>query len=169
MNYAILAVSNWLHLLATVVWIGGIVLILMVVLPGAKEALEQPVVGKLMEAITKRFTPLANTSIVVIVLTGLALAFFDKNLLGSGKFSSTWSLVVIGKHLIVAPMIVIHFYRSLVLSPKIKRLSVEQAGSYAGKLSPNLPKLQRLSLNLIWVNLSLGILVLLLSGMAAAI
>ena len=55
MSLFIFSLSHFLHLLATVVWIGGIVMILLVILPGAKTALESaPMVSKLMKEITKR-------------------------------------------------------------------------------------------------------------------
>ena len=61
MNILILSFSHFFHLLATVVWIGGIVMILLVILPGAKTALESlPIQGKLMKDVVKRFTPMAN-------------------------------------------------------------------------------------------------------------
>jgi len=40
MNPLILTLSHFFHLLATVIWIGGIILILLVILPSAKVALE---------------------------------------------------------------------------------------------------------------------------------
>jgi uncharacterized membrane protein len=67
MNLFISTLSHFLHLLATVVWIGGIVMILLVILPGARAALESPpMIGRLMKAITRRFTPMANISILDI-------------------------------------------------------------------------------------------------------
>jgi uncharacterized membrane protein len=50
MNPLILTLSHFFHLLATVIWIGGIILILLVILQSAKVALESaPVVGRLMQ------------------------------------------------------------------------------------------------------------------------
>jgi len=51
MKEVLLVLGVWIHLFASVVWIGGIFFILFVALPGAKETLEQP--GKLMGALSK--------------------------------------------------------------------------------------------------------------------
>ena len=53
---------------------------LFVILPGSKTALESPAVaGKLMKEIAKRFTPIANISIILIIVTGIIMYFYDKN------------------------------------------------------------------------------------------
>jgi uncharacterized membrane protein len=75
MNLIILSFSRFFHLLATVMWIGGIVMIILVILPGAKATLESAsMVKSLMKDISKRFTPMANISILVLILflTGIS-------------------------------------------------------------------------------------------------
>lgn len=65
MDLWILALRNFIHTLGTVVRIGGILITLLVILPGAKTALKlQFLVGKLMKGDAKRFTPMANISIL---------------------------------------------------------------------------------------------------------
>ena len=153
MKELILAASYWLHLIATVVWIGGIFFILFIAIPSAKQVLGAEA-GKLMGEISKRFTPLANYSIIFLIVTGLALTGFNKQFLGIGNFGNNWTLTLTLKHVLVLGMIIIHFYRGLMLTPKIARTE-----SASVKTS-----LQRFSLNLVIVNFYLGILVLLFSG-----
>ena len=157
MREIILAVSYWLHLTATVVWIGGIAFILFIAIPSAKQVLGADA-GKLMGEISKRFTPIANYSIIFIVVTGAALTGFNKQFSGIGNFGNSWSLSLIMKHVLVFVMVAIHFYRGLVLAPKIAR--TEPAAEKA--------LLQKLSLNLVKVNFCLGVIVLLLSGIMSA-
>jgi hypothetical protein len=52
-------------------------------------------------------------------------AFYDKNFTNILDFRNHWNQVMILKHLFVASMIIIHFYRGLILNPKIGRLSAE--------------------------------------------
>lgn len=145
-------ISYWLHLVAAVVWIGGIFFILFIALPSAKQVLGIES-GKLMGEISKRFTPLANYSILILALTGIALTWFDKRFSGIGIPKNNWTLVLILKHIIVLGMVIIHFYRGLVLNPRIGKI----------ELSVKKTLLQRLSLNLVKINLALGLIVLLLS------
>ncbi len=74
MDLWILSLSHFLHISATVIWIGGIFMTLLVILPGSKAALESaPLVGKLMKEVGQRFTPLANMSILILIVSGFIL------------------------------------------------------------------------------------------------
>ena len=158
MREIILVVSYWLHLTATVVWIGGIAFILFIAIPSAKQVLGADA-GKLMGEISKRFTPIANYSIIFIIVTGVALTGFNKQFSGIGNVGNSWSLTLIMKHVLVFVMVAVHFYRGLILAPKIARTE-----TVSEKTS-----LQKLSLNLVKVNFCLGAIVLLLSGIMSVI
>lgn len=153
MRELILVTSYWIHLVATVIWIGGITFILFIAIPSAKQVLGADA-GKLMGEIAKRFTPLANYSIALMVITGIALTGLNKEFSEFGILKNNWTMVLTLKHILVFGMIVIHFYRGLALVPKIMR-----AASDTEKAT-----LQKLSMNLVKVNFGLGMLVLLLSG-----
>lgn len=157
------ALNNFFHLLATVVWIGGIFMILLVILPGAKASLDSaPMISGLMREITKRFTPMANISIVVLIVSGIVAACYDTNSKNILDFRNYWNQMMILKHVFVASMIIIHFYRGLVLNPKIARLSAELEES-------GIAKLKKYSLNLVWINFLLGLAVLILSAIISTI
>jgi uncharacterized membrane protein len=158
MTEVILAASYWVHLVATVIWIGGITFILFIAIPSAKHVLGGEA-GKLMGEISKRFTPVANYSILFLIITGIALTGLNKQFSGIGVFDNKWTLILAIKHIIVLDMVVIHFYRGLALNPKIAR--TESATKKTN--------LQKLSLNLVKVNFCLGIMVLLLSGITSVL
>jgi len=142
----------WLHISATVVWIGGILFILAVALPSSKVVLGAEA-GKMMGEISKRFTPLANYSILLLVVTGVILAGSTENL---SITLMSWSVL---KYILAISMIIIHFYRGLILTPKISKTTDGNK-----KLS-----FQKLSLNLVRVNLTLGIFVVFFSVLNASI
>jgi uncharacterized membrane protein len=171
MSLVIPSLSHFLHLLATAVWIGGIVMILSVTLPGAKAALESsPMVSRLMKEITKRFTPIVNISILVLIFTGVVIAHYEKNFTSVLDFNNTWNVILFIKHLLVALMIVIHFYRGLILNPKIGRLSSQvNESQVTSSLSSQAVKLQRFSLNLVKTNCVLGLIVLLFTGILSSL
>lgn len=156
MREIILVTFYWLHLIATVTWIGGIIFILFIAIPSSKQVLGAES-GKLMGEISKRFTPLVNYSIILLIITGFVLTGFNKQFSGIGDFRNNWTVVLSLKHILVLGMVVIHFYRGLVLAPKIVKTE-----SITEKTS-----LQKLSLNLVKVNFYAGLLVLLLSGVTS--
>ena len=166
-----LGLSHFLHLLATAVWIGGIWMILLVMLPSAKATLESaPMIGRLMKEITRRFTPMANISILVLIATGAFIAYYKEGFSGFADLSNPWSITMLAKHLLVALMIVVHLYRGLILNPKIGRLSSQMNETQSAASLPSLTaKLQRFSLNLVKTNLVLGLIVLLLTGISSSL
>ena len=145
--------SYWLHSIATVVWLGGITFILFILIPSAKQVLDVEA-GKLMGDISKRFTPIANYSIILLIVTGVVLTAVNRRFSEISNFGNNWSLGLIVKHVLVLGMVVVHFYRGLVLAPRIAR-----AEPTSEKAS-----LQKLSLHLVKLNFCLGLIVLLFSG-----
>jgi uncharacterized membrane protein len=153
MKETILVASHWLHLMASVIWIGGVAAIVLVVMPSGKKV-PGGETRELMGEVSKRFTPLANASIAVLILTGLALTLMDGQ---SAKASSGRSLYPVLKHLLVSAMVIIHFYRGLILAPGIGKTTSEASRE----------ALQRLSLRLVKTNLIFAAAVLLVSAIVA--
>jgi uncharacterized membrane protein len=171
MSLFILSLGHFLHLLATVIWLGGIIMILLVILPGAKVSLESaPLIKKLMKEITKRFTPMANISILVLIVTGLFIGHYENKSTSLLDFNTPLNTVMFLKHFLVALMVIVHFYRGLVLNPKIGKLSRKIIESKAtSPLSSRVQRLQKFSLDLVKVNFALGVLVLLVTGISSSL
>lgn len=145
------AVFVWLHLLSAVVWVGGIFFIIFVAMPSSRLSLG-PEAGKLMGAVSKRFTPLANYSILVLAVTGVALIL--KGYFSGAVFTEgNRSLILSAKVVLGFGMIAVHFYRGLFLGPRIVRTEAP-----AQKTA-----LQRLSIALVKLNLVLGVMIMLLA------
>jgi uncharacterized membrane protein len=115
-----------------------------------------------MGAISKRFAPLANISILLILVTGILMSLLLHTSSEFASLTSRWSQTLSLKIIIALIMTVVHFYRGLVLTPRTAKLTSE------GVHSEQVSRLQRLSLNLVKVNLLLGATVLLITGMLYA-
>lgn len=153
MKETILVLSLWFHLLATVIWIGGIAFTLSVILPSARNVMGKEA-GILMKEVSGKFTPMANLSIVLLIVTGVALKLTDNQPSGFEISTEIWTFPFALKLIMVLIMILVHFYRNLVLAPKITRTTLETSNI----------SLQRLSLDLVKVNLIIGFAILLLSS-----
>ena len=143
----------WIHLVATVLWIGGIIFIIFIAIPSSRQVLGAES-GKLMGEISKRFTPLANYSIILLFVSGIVLAGLNNQFSGVRILESNWTMALILKLVLFFSMTAIHFYRGLVLAPKMMRTTTQTEKT----------ALQKLSINLVKVNFTLGLSVLLLSG-----
>ena len=138
-------ITLWIHYLATVMWIGGMAFNLLVLRPSmiVIDQNQRPVLGT---TVLKRFIIFAWLSILVLILTGIPIAFSHvafEDILGT-----TYGIVLLSKHFVTLIMILIVTWVSFVLSVK---------------LAPFAPKPNTI-LILVKTNLSLGILVLLLTA-----
>ena len=64
------AIARALHVLAVVIWIGGVAMVTMVVLPAVRDGDVGPNRVQVFEAIERRFTWPARIATVVVALTG---------------------------------------------------------------------------------------------------
>ncbi|HNS52053.1 MAG TPA: CopD family protein [Anaerolineae bacterium] len=150
----VFAVVVFLHDLFTSVWIGGLITLGVTVLPSARQVLGKgPQMKKLLSAIQKRLSVLVYASIVGLIVTGVLQANRNPAFEGLFRFGSAYSTTLSLKHIAVAVMIGITLLRSLVLSRRHEPLT---------------PSQERLSMGLLLLNLALGIVVLLLTGLSVA-
>ena len=64
-----LTIAFWLHMLATVVWIGGLAAISIFVLPAARKTLDAGAYAALIESIQRRLDPVGWLCLLVLVAT----------------------------------------------------------------------------------------------------
>lgn len=151
------ALVIFLHDFFTVVWVGGLFALALVVLPTALRTWGRgPETRGLMDAIQRRLSPLVYGSIVGLAVTGALLARRSPVYGGLFSFADPYSAVLSLKHLVVLLMVAIALLRSVALR------------SYAGVQSRR-ATVERLKGALLYLNLALGLLVLLLSGFSAAL
>jgi uncharacterized membrane protein len=68
-----MTIALFLHVIADVIWVGGMFLAYMAVRPAAVEVLEPPQRLKLWTGIFRRFFPWVWASVIVILLTGFMM------------------------------------------------------------------------------------------------
>ncbi len=157
-----LAVVNWLHLLATVLWIGGMAVNILVLMPSVKESLEPRIAGGFLASVMKRFRLLVYSSISLLVATGVVIMLFSRSYLGPLQLGNAWSQVLIVKHVFVAVLILLAVYGFEVLAPKVRSVAAQGP-------SPELAGLQKLQMKVATVAFLLGVVILLLTGIATSI
>ena len=149
-------VFMWLHLTATIIWLGGIAFILLVAIPSARLVLRGET-GGLMGEVTRRFTPMANLSILFLFLSGIFLMAINNNIFGETLKEGQGTAMLL-KILLFLLMAGVHFFRGKVLAPRIAKAQSDGEKT----------RLQKLSLNLVWMNLGSGLAVLLISALVGA-
>jgi uncharacterized membrane protein len=158
-----LSLAYWLHMLATVTWIGGLVILAIIVLPAAQRTLDKKAYADILTDIQRRFDPLGWFCLAVLVGTGMFQMSANPNYGGFLSVVDTWSTAILVKHIVFIFMIAVSAYVTWGILPKIRRLAIRQA---RGQEVPNSERLQRQHNRLIRLNLVLAALVLALTAIA---
>lgn len=168
MSQSILAISYFFHLVATVVWIGGLMIMVILVWPEMRRALAgNPALYTMLARMRQRFFPMTNLSLAVLIVTGLIQMTGDSNYEGVLQFTNEWSQVILLKHIAIGGMFVCGMAMQFWVVPVLERVSlvIER-----GKGDPDeWEKLRRREVRLTWINVILGILVLGFTAWATAI
>lgn len=144
-----------LHDLFTAFWIGGLLTTTLTFLPVVKGITDKSgSFKKMMPAYHRRLRIIALVSMVGLWATGLFLSRQSTAFAGLLDFSTTYNVLLSIKHLIIVAMVLIGLYRGFILGRKVDDFTAKEQKLYAG---------------LLIVNTVLGVIVLFLSGISAAI
>ena len=160
-----LALTYWLHLLATVTWIGSLAALSFLVLPAMRRSLSPETQLVFIEAMQRRLEPIAWFSMSLLVLTGLFQMSVNPHYDGFLSISTQWSLAILTKHLLGIVMVVVSAIQTWEVIPAIRRAIVRsKKNNNAGELEA----LRRREVRLLRINFGLSILILLATSFARA-
>ena len=111
-------IINFLHLLATVTWIGGM-LYYNIILKPSLTSIDPSQRGRLLGAVMKRFIFLSWVCIIILVITGLLITPSQMLL----NVASVYGIILTLKHFVILLMIVIGLVITFSLRPKLRSLS----------------------------------------------
>ncbi len=152
----VMAVIYWLHLLATVTWIGSLAAINLLVLPAATQTLKLVDQISFISALQKRLEPWAWFSMGLLLVTGLFQMSANPHYDGFLATSTQWSLAILAKHSLGVIMVVVSAIQTWEVIPSIQRTLMKKEHADAGELA----KLQKREVILLRLNLILSALIL---------
>ena len=145
------AITSFIHTLAGVTWVGGIIYMVLVLLPSL-ETLDSSSAKVLMGGLSKRFTRVAWISIILLIITG-GMQIQPGTLFDFSSQYGTFLTIKLGSVLL---MILIALYITFALFPKVRKLAPapgEEPSAEFVSLQGRLPLLAK-------INVILGILVI---------
>jgi uncharacterized membrane protein len=161
-----LTIAYWLHMLATVLWIGGLTTLAVLVIPSAQSSLESRAYAALLNDIQRRLDPLGWFSLIVLLGSGLFQMSANPNYEGFLSISNRWSIAIFIKHIVFMVMIAASAFLSWGLLPKMRRVAMRLAKGEEDTHESR--TLQRQNKRLLHFNLILAVLVLALTAIARA-
>ena len=168
MSQPLLAINYFFHLIATIIWLGGLVVLLLFVWPTARRVLsDDAAFYALLQRLRQRFVPLTHFSLAVLIVTGLLQMTADSHYEGVLQISNEWSRVILLKHIAIGGMFICGLALQYAVAPALERASllVER-----GKGDPaQRERLLRREVRLTWASVILGLLVLAFTAWATAL
>lgn len=160
-----LVFSYWIHLLATVIWFGSLVVMALAALPALQKG---SVAANSWLALQKQLTPWANISLVLLLITGFIQMTNDVNYTGFLAIDSTWAWAMLVKHLAFGLLAALTIYLQFGLQPAANRIAL------LAEKRPNLAqsekeKLAQREKRVLWLNLLCAIAILFCTAVATAV
>lgn len=152
----ILAIIYWLHMLATVTWIGSLAAINLLVLPASTRTLKLVDQLSFIAALQKRLEPLAWFCMGLLLVTGLFQLSTSPHYDGFLNTSTQWSLAILIKHGLAIVMVVVSAIQTWEVLPAIHRTLMKKEKAEDSELA----KLQKKELLILRLNLLISALIL---------
>lgn len=158
-----LALTYWIHMLATVLWLGSLAVLSLVIIPAMQRSLDAKNQVRLMAAIQKKLDPLGWLSVALLLVTGMFQMSANPNYEGFLAIRGQWASSILIKHIFFLGMIVVSAAQTWWLLPSMQRAMLHQQKSGDLAEVAALQKREKLLLNL---NLVLAILILGMTALA---
>ncbi len=149
-------IMNFLHDLFTALWIGGLAFMVIILTPVVRKYFEEKgEADRFMNKAQKRLKIVVYISIIGLIVTGILLSkqAMTKHFDGPFSFTNDYSTLLSIKHILTIIMVTIAIVKSQILD-RIKAQS---------------KPLKKARMMLIPINLVIGIAILILSGIGAAL
>ena len=111
MTSVLIALSYWLHEMATVVFVGYFVLLAVICLPVLAKIEDR----QALSGISKQSRLWLYASLLVFIVTGTYIMIVDPNYLGFANFGNFWGIVMLTKHILILGMIGMGFWYNAVM------------------------------------------------------
>ena len=156
-KFVVFGVIKSLHDLFTALWIGGILTTAISLMPAIRKSGVKPMpaaLGALNERYQRRLRIVALVSVLGLWITGILLGRQAAGFTGMFQFTTPYGILISVKHLLIFVMVIVAVVRGFVLGGQFDTFS---------------PSKKKLSAGLLMLNSVLGVTVIFLSGISAAI
>ncbi len=149
---------DFLHLMATIAWIGGVFFNFLVVMPTVNKVLDPATTGRFMGALMKRVRVIVYSSLLILFVTGIPMKIASEYYVAIINFDNNWEIVGFIKHVFVGLLAIMAFLSFEIVSPKVAKLAAQGP-------SPALINMKKKQMMLGGLAFLFGIIVIFLSAM----
>jgi len=148
----LVAISTWLHAMATIIWVGYYLFLGLVYLPVLERRLQASALREVLEQVSARLRLYFGASLLIFLVTGTYLMLINDQYRGLGDFfANPWSVLIVAKHVLVLAFLALAVFSERVFMAQIGDQNPEALGRFHWALN---------------INAALGVTVLLLTSIA---
>lgn len=162
-----LALAYWLHIVATVTWIGGLIALSVLVIPAARRTLQPGDYAALLDRLQAGLQRIGWLSLAVLIATGMFQMSAHPAYEGFLALSNVWSVAILIKHILIGLMVLTGAYLTWGIMPSLQRMALLRAAGQNLDAAKDLALHKRES-RVLTINLVLSVVVLLLTAIARA-
>jgi uncharacterized membrane protein len=161
----VLFIAYWLHMLATIAWLGGLSAMLFLVLPAVRRSLTPESRSTFLNQLQNQLNRLGWICLMVLAATGMFQMSSNPNYQGFLAIENSWAVAIFIKHIVIGLMVLVSAYLTWGLLPSLNRLAFKRAAGKAvdAEMAARLEKRERL---ILWISLGLAVVVLALTAWA---
>ena len=156
----LLSFTYGLHIIATVVWAGGLTTLLLFVNPTARKILTGNVYRPFVLRMYSRIQQVGWFCLLVLVGTGLFQMSSNPHYQGFLAVRNSWAFAILLKHVFIRQLVLVNAYITWILDPKITRTYLAQRDIENEINYIELKALETMKVRLSWVNLLIFLVVL---------
>lgn len=163
-----LTLSYWIHMFATVIWLGGLISVTFIILPFVSKKFTVLEKEKILQDLQNYLNPIGWFSLFILTATGMFQMSAHPSYQGFLAIDNDWAVALFIKHIVIIFMFIAMGYLTWFVLPGLKRLALKQK---LGKEIDHQEKdrFQRQEKLILRINSILAILVLIFTAWARSV
>lgn len=150
-------------MLASVAWLGGLAVFSFFLIPLSQRQPDNTEVDQLLGDFERRMSSVGWFSILVLTISGLLQMSSNPNYLGLLDLSGRWAYAMLSKHILFVGMVGLNAWLTWGINPAIHRARLQME---LGRGRASLTRLQRRHNLLVYINLGIGMVILIFTAIA---
>lgn len=153
----------FIHLTATVVWLGGMTTYVWFILPAARKSFEAQGYADFLMFTRKRLNMVSWICLLALLGSGMFQMSANANYAGFLQLTNRWAMAIFLKHIAFGGMALVNALMTWVILPELNRLALRLA---SGLTADDLERLHKREVLLMRVNWGLSLVVLAFTALA---
>jgi uncharacterized membrane protein len=163
-----LSLSYWIHMLVTVIWVGGLATLSLFILPFIQKTLVVEERERILTTIQKRLNPIGWMCLFILTGTGMFQMSEHPSYQGFLSIDNEWAVAIFIKHIIIVLMVMAMGYLTWIVIPGLQKFTLKQKlGKQVNPLE--VERLRKQEKLILFTNSILALLVLVFTAWARSV